>query len=64
MKIFDVKALGFGLTGIPGITIVNPPVVIHYIIGCLLSVTMPIVFLLVYNKLKGVAGAEVHTNKG
>lgn len=64
MKIFDVKALGFGLTGIPGITIVNPPVVIHYIIGCLLSFILPIVFLLVYNKLKGVAGAEVHTNKG
>ena len=64
MKIFDVKALGFGLTGIPGITIVNPPVVIHYIIGCLLSFALPIVFLLVYNKLKGVAGAEVHTNKG
>lgn len=63
MKIFDVKALGFGLTGIPGITIVNPPVVIHYIIGCLLSFILPIVFLLVYNKLKGVAGAEVHTNK-
>lgn len=64
MKNFDVKALGFGLTGIPGITIVNPPVVIHYIIGCLLSFTLPIVFLLVYNKLKGVAGAEVNTNKG
>lgn len=64
MKIFDVKALGFGLTGIPGMTIVNPPVVIHYIIGCLLSFALPIVFLFVYNKLKGVAGAEVHTNKG
>ena len=58
MKIFDVKALGFGLTGIPGITIVNPPVVIHYIIGCLLSLILPIVMLLIYNKTKGVAGAE------
>lgn len=62
MKIFDVKALGFGLTGIPGITIVNPPVVIHYIIGCLLSFVLPIAFLFVYNKLKGVPGAEIHTN--
>lgn len=64
MKIFDVKALGFGLTGIPGITIVNPPVVIHYIIGCLLSFALPIVFLFVYNKVKGVAGAEIQTNEG
>lgn len=59
MKIFDVKALGFGLTGIPGITIVNPPVVIHYVIGCLLSFVLPIFFLFVYHKMKGVAGAEI-----
>lgn len=59
MKVFDVKALGFGLTGIPGITIVNPPVVIHYIIGCLLSFVLPIVFLAVYNRVKGVVGAEI-----
>lgn len=59
MKIFDVKALGFGLTGIPGITIVNPPQVIHYIIGCLLSFVLPIIFLVIYNNIKGVAGAEV-----
>lgn len=59
MKIFDVKALGFGLTGIPGITIVNPPVMIHYVIGCLVALAVPIVILVVYNKFKGVAGAEV-----
>ncbi|MEK0399708.1 PTS transporter subunit EIIC [Tetragenococcus halophilus] len=58
MKIFDVSALGFGLTGIPGVTIVNPPVVVHYIIGCVLSMILPIIFLLIYNKIKGVAGAE------
>lgn len=59
MKLFDVKALGFGLTGIPGITIVNPPQVIHYVIGCLLSFVLPIVFILIYHKVKGIAGAEL-----
>ncbi len=59
MKIFDVKALGFGLTGIPGVTIVNPPVVIHYVIGCLLSFALPIFFLFIYHKVKGVSGAEI-----
>lgn len=59
MKIFDVKALGFGLTGIPGITIVNPPVMIHYVIGCLVALAVPIVILVAYNKFKGVAGAEL-----
>lgn len=59
MKIFDVKALGFGLTGIPGITIVNPPVMIHYVIGCLVAFAVPVVILVIYNKIKGVAGAEV-----
>ncbi|KAF1301977.1 PTS transporter subunit EIIC [Enterococcus saccharolyticus] len=58
MKLLDVKALGFGLTGIPGMTIVNPPVVIHYIIGCVIAFVVPIVLILIYNKAKGVAGAE------
>ncbi|MBE6070590.1 MAG: PTS beta-glucoside transporter subunit IIBCA [Clostridium butyricum] len=58
MKLFDVKALGFGLTGIPGITIVNPPVMIHYVIGNIIAFAFPIVFLIVYNKVKGVPGVE------
>ena len=58
MKIFDVKALGFGLTGIPGITIVNPPVMIHYVIGNLIAFTLPIILLIVYNKVKGVEGIK------
>ena len=62
MKLFDVKALGFGLTGIPGITIVNPPVMIHYVIGNLIAFTLPIVLLMVYNKVKGVAGIEKANN--
>jgi PTS system sucrose-specific IIC component len=58
MKFFDVKALGFGLTGIPGITIVNPPVMIHYVIGNLIAFIIPIVCLYVYNQVKGVKGLE------
>ncbi|WP_455542758.1 PTS transporter subunit EIIC [Intestinibacter sp.] len=59
MKLLDVKALGFGLTGIPGITIVNPPVMIHYIIGNVIAFIIPIVFLFVYHKVKGVQGIEI-----
>lgn len=54
MKLLDVKALGFGLTGIPGITIVNPPVMIHYVIGNLLAFAAPIVMLMIYHKVKGL----------
>lgn len=59
MKLLDVKALGFGLTGIPGVTIVNPPTMIHYVIGCALATLIPILLLVVYNKVKGVKGAEI-----
>ena len=58
MKLLDVKALGFGLTGIPGITIVNPPVMLHYIVGNLIAFIAPIVFLVIYHKIKGVQGIE------
>lgn len=63
MKLLDVKALGFGLTGIPGITIVNPPVMIHYVIGNIISFIVPIIFLFVYHKVKGVQGIEESNNK-
>ena len=59
MKLLDVKALGFGLTGIPGITIVNPPVMIHYVIGNIISFIIPIICLIVYHKVKGVQGIEI-----
>lgn len=52
MKIFDVKAIGFALTGLPGLTIVNPPALPHYIIGNLLAFSLPIIFILVANKMK------------
>lgn len=58
MKLLDVKALGFGLTGVPGITIVNPPVMIHYVIGCVLSFIIPIILLYVLDKTRGVKGSE------
>lgn len=47
MKIFDVKAIGFALTGLPGLTIVNPPALINYIIGNLLALILPILFLII-----------------
>ncbi|MNN93396.1 hypothetical protein D3C76_1258580 [compost metagenome] len=63
MKLLDVKALGFGLTGIPGITIVNPPVMIHYVIGNIISFIVPIVFLFIYHKIIGVQGIEKANNR-
>lgn len=54
MKLLDVKAIGFALTGLPGLTIVNPPALPHYIIGNLLAFSLPIVFILVANKFKKI----------
>ncbi len=54
MKIFDVKAIGFALTGLPGLTIVNPSALPHYIIGNLLAFSLPIVFILAANKMKKI----------
>ncbi|MDU1910374.1 PTS transporter subunit EIIC [Fusobacterium sp.] len=54
MKIFDVKAIGFALTGLPGITISNPPTLIHYIIGNFLAFSLPIIFIVSYNKMKKI----------
>lgn len=51
MKIFDVKAIGFALTGLPGLTIVNPPALLNYIIGNLLALILPIVFLFLSRKI-------------
>ena len=54
MKIFDVKAIGQGLTVLPGLTIVTPQTLIPYIVGNLVAFTLPIIFLFVYDKVKGV----------
>ena len=50
MKLLDVKAIGFALTGLPGLTIVYPPVLAGYIIGNLAAFALPIVFILVCAK--------------
>lgn len=59
MKIFDVKATSFALTGLPGLTIVYPPRLIFYIIGNLIAFILPIIILIVWNRVKGVIGAEI-----
>lgn len=50
MKLLDVKAIGFALTGLPGLTIVYPPVMAGYIIGNLAAFVLPIVFILLCSK--------------
>lgn len=63
MKVFDVKANGFALTGIPGLTISNPPTIIYYILGNVLVFVLPIVILFALNQIKGVKGAEIGRGK-
>lgn len=46
MKLLDVKAIGFALTGLPGLTIVYPPALMGYVIGNLAAFLLPIVFIL------------------
>lgn len=50
MKLLDVKAIGFALTGLPGLTIVYPPVLAGYVIGNLAAFILPIVMILVCAK--------------
>lgn len=50
MQLFDVKAVGFALTGIPGLTIVYPPAMFGYIIGELVALIVPIVLILMLGK--------------
>ena len=50
MKLLDVKAIGFALTGLPGLTIVYPPALSGYVIGNLAAFILPIVFILVCAK--------------
>lgn len=59
MKILDVKANSFALTGLPGLTIVHPPKLVFYIIGNVLVFVLPIVILIIWNRVKGVKGAEI-----
>lgn len=50
MKLLDVKAIGFALTGLPGLTIVYPPVLAGYVIGNLAAFALPIILILVCAK--------------
>lgn len=51
MKLLDVKAIGFALTGIPGLTIVYPPVLAGYVIGNLAAFVLPIILILACAKV-------------
>lgn len=50
MKLLDVKAIGFALTGLPGLTIVYPPVMAGYVIGNVTAFLLPVVFLLLCSR--------------
>lgn len=54
MKITGVCAIGQGLTGVLGLLIVVPDKLLFYVAGNLIAFILPIVFILVYDKIKGV----------
>ena len=51
MKLLDVKAIGFALTGLPGLTIVYPPAMAGYVIGNLVALILPIVLIVICSKM-------------
>lgn len=51
MQLMDVKAVGFALTGLPGLTIVYPPALVGYILGEVAALTVPILLILLLNKM-------------
>lgn len=64
MKLTSVRAIGQGLTGVLGLLIVEPQKLIFYIIGNLIAFVLPIVFILLYDKMKGIPkGEEEETGK-
>lgn len=58
MKLMSVRAIGQGLTGVLGMLIVVPDKLLMYVIGNLIAFVMPIVFILLYDKSKGVPKEE------
>ncbi|NDO45354.1 PTS transporter subunit IIBCA [Clostridium sp. MD294] len=54
MKITSVRAIGQGLTGVLGLLIVVPEKLVFYIIGNIIAFVVPIVLILVYDKIKGM----------
>lgn len=58
MKLTSVRAIGQGLTGVLGLLIVEPNKLVCYIIGNLIAFVLPIVFILLFDKIKGVPKGE------
>lgn len=58
MKLTSVRAIGQGLTGVLGLLIVVPEKLPLYVIGNLIAFILPIVFILAYDKMKGVPKGE------
>lgn len=54
MKLAGVRAIGQGLTGVLGLLLVVPDKLIFYVIGNLIAFILPIVFILMYDKTKGI----------
>lgn len=62
MKLADVRAIGQGLTGVLGTLIVVPDRLVMYIIGNVIAFIVPIVLIIVYNKVKGVPKGDDETD--
>lgn len=60
VKLTDVYAIGQGLTVLLGLLIVVPEKLVYYIIGNLIAFICPIIFVLAYDKVKGVPKGEEH----
>lgn len=58
MKLTSVRAIGQGLTGVLGLLIVVQEKLVFYIIGNLIAFILPIVFILGYDKIKGMPKGE------
>lgn len=58
MKLADVYAIGQGLTVLLGLLIVVPGKLGFYVIGNLIAFILPIVFILAFDKTKGVPKGE------
>ena len=54
VKLFEVRAIGQGLTGVLGLLIVTPETLVWYVAGNLIAFIVPIVLIFAYNKAKGV----------
>ncbi|MDO5399008.1 MAG: glucose PTS transporter subunit IIA [bacterium] len=58
MKLTDVRAIGQALTGVLGLLIVVPEKLPFYVIGNLIAFICPIIFILAYDKIKGIPKGE------